>query len=47
MTVGQQTTASRILSDWLSSDSGEPSEGAASAEEEAASGSGESEGDEG
>ncbi|MCH7574078.1 MAG: hypothetical protein IIA59_03045 [Candidatus Marinimicrobia bacterium] len=47
MTVGQQNTASRILSDWLSSDPGEPSEGAPSAEEEAASGNGESEGDEG
>ena len=47
MTVGQQDTASRILSDWLSSDPGEPSEGAPSSEEEAASGNGESEGDEG
>ena len=47
MTVGQQNTASRILSDWLSSDPGEPSEGAPSSEEEPASGNGESEGDEG
>lgn len=48
MTVGQHNTASRILSDWLSSDDpAEPSEGTAGPEEETDAGNGKTDGDEG